>query len=715
MPLDSYTLIDLVGLLVGIALMPLAFAPVGYLVAYWGDVLSFRSRPTSAQLAIVAVVGMSVSPMLQYGAGRMLGGSAALALPLVLVLPACLVRWTERHGRRIRPPSHGSIDGLAIAIAAVWPLLAFSRLIDLDDGTVLMSMAAFDYSSHTLVVDSIVRTGIPPTNPAFRAAGPVGLFYYYFWFLQCAVADWIGGELVSPRLAAAAGSRWVAVGLVALVCLAIEEVSRSTSQRIRRAQQRMAALLLWVSGADLLGVLVYGLGKGDWARDSDLWNELVSSWLNSSTYNLHHVAALTCWMLAFLVLLRSVRDPGRRSWTHGLPVAALALASAAGTSVWVTMVGAAGMCVWIGWLWARKTGPRIVVPVAASALGLVTSVPFILELISARQESRFPLALSARRFFLLDGRLDDLGVTSPWIVETSRLLALPVNYLLEFGLFALVGTLYVWRLRRLRRLGEADRMLLSIAATSLVICSVVRSTLVNNDLGWRGLLFAQMVTLLWTAQLIPPLLRCLRSRLVARRGGDLALAAALATSLLLGLSATAYDAVLHPLWRLEDFAEAHGDDQLARLRRLRQGYDFVNRCTPRDAVIQPNPAQQAVRYVQPLYGHRQVAVGNPEYGTQYGIAEQTYRSFQTDVRQVFRAGVGFEEVRAISERYAIDYLIVSDLDSAWSDRGGWVWNEAAIYDSPSLRVFATRSDARDETCLRCALDSPACAGATPRR
>jgi hypothetical protein len=81
---------------------------------------------------------------------------------------------------------------------------------------------------------------------------------------------------------------------------------------------------------------------------------------------------------------------------------------------------------------------------------------------------------------------------------------LPLNYLLEFGLFFLIAR-YKWRQHRasgepLSRGDLASAIMLTI---SILVCTFMRSSVIGcNDLGWRGMLIAEFVLLLlWAADL----------------------------------------------------------------------------------------------------------------------------------------------------------------------------------------------------------------------
>jgi hypothetical protein len=116
------------------------------------------------------------------------------------------------------------------------------------------------------------------------------------------------------------------------------------------------------------------------------------------------------------------------------------------------------------------------------------------------------LSLDVRPFPAGEGLLVYFGCTADWHKTHFRLLALPLNYALELGFFALGGVCY-WRQKRKLRDARIDDLFWLVAVgVSLTTCAFARSAVACNDLGWRGLLFAQFGLLLWSAPLADSIL-----------------------------------------------------------------------------------------------------------------------------------------------------------------------------------------------------------------
>ena len=127
------------------------------------------------------------------------------------------------------------------------------------------------------------------------------------------------------------------------------------------------------------------------------------------------------------------------------------------------------------------------------------------------------------------------GRWNRWKTPLAYALTLPLNYFLEFGIFFVVGIRQWKRIRAQGSLSDEDACLVAMAAASLIICTFLRSNTINtNDLGWRGIIVAQFVLLIWGAELWDNGLFPARKTLFSAVGVMLAL----------GVATTAYDATM---------------------------------------------------------------------------------------------------------------------------------------------------------------------------
>ena len=83
-----------------------------------------------------------------------------------------------------------------------------------------------------------------------------------------------------------------------------------------------------------------------------------------------------------------------------------------------------------------------------------------------------------------------------------NLIALPILYALELGFYGFVLVITLLTIKRRRPLDRETLFELTVFSTSIVIASLLKSAIRNNDLGWRGLMFAQFVLIIWGSDYI---------------------------------------------------------------------------------------------------------------------------------------------------------------------------------------------------------------------
>src|SRR5581483_3746558 len=274
--------------------------------------------------------------------------------------------------------------------------------------------------------------------------------------------------------------------------------------------------------------------------------------------------------------------------------AGIALASCAGASMYVAFVFAAFLAVWtaitMGKGWRREARGLLL----AGATGAMLAIPYLLGLLGPAADGfdgAAPIEFTVRAFSFAALLPSWHGMSQGTRLLLYNLPLVPVNYLIELGLFFLVGTIQ-WRKFR-RQEGPLTRQQLAgatMAATSILICTFLRSSVIGcNDLGWRGFLPAQFVLLLWAVDV-----------LAEWKNGDFLTAQQrrmLAVFLVLGGLGTVYDlgmtrfypvladrGVVPPLdWMSPD--RAFGKRTFAS----RLAYEWAESMTPESAVIQFNP------------------------------------------------------------------------------------------------------------------------------
>jgi hypothetical protein len=431
--------------------------------------------------------------------------------------------------------------------------------------------------------------------------------------------------------------------------------------------------LLLCGNLDIIGNLPLALASHAWPIEIEWWNEQILPWTFSLLWVPHHVLALIAGIFGLLLISEK---PGTRSAIAG----GIAFASCVGASVWVGLAVALTALLWLLSLTVRRQYRLALVLVAAGCLAGLLLVPQIFDLLHGRADEGSPISLTIRAFFTTDGLVRP-GFTR----DVLRLVLLPVNYLIAFGVFA-VGALIFWRDRCLATKTEAARILAFAAAAGLLLGTFTRSTVLNNDLGWRAVLLPQLAFLIWTSAVI--LTRDGKFRITEcfRWPG------AMGILLIIGYAGIIYELVsvrAYPFlgpkvsYGLHVFLNPEADEALA------SAYSWANTHIPRDVVLQHNPVSDQRVLEFGLYGRNRVAVADSE-AFLYGASRADVNARLAAIGPIFTTPLSAAEVRTRALAYGIGVLVVSSDDPVWSDQRDWVWSTPAVFASPHVRLIATR-------------------------
>lgn len=727
MPSPNFFLQDVRdGVLAAAALTPVFVAP-GYALGWVLDVHGFRTRGIAARAALAVVLSVAVGPTLAYLIARTSSLNAAVAVYATGTIALVATRLFQaargrRSGAHVRLAATNAFVRTGAAASLVWMAYVLFATSDFESGTRLYASGIyFDYAKHISVTDAIVRTGVPPANPSYFPGHPVALYYYYYWFLLCALAP-AANALITARAAVVGGTIWAGVALISAVALYAGDVWPAPA-RTRVRGVRVALAFLLVSGFDVVVVVTRELraalhGRFFLQATVEWWNEQVTAWTNAALWVPHHTAAVVSVLTAWLLLREATaRTRPTERWALAA-TCGVALASAFGLSVWVTVSFAAFWGAWVIVGAIRGWRDEIRIAVISGILGALLALPFVRDLAHANLDpGHAPLALTIRQFWPLDQWL--YAHHAPRIVQALlRTGALPINYLAEFGFFAVSAVVYWWwRARRPEPLTRDEWALLTLAASSLFVGTFVKSAIRNNDLGWRGVMTAQFVTLLWATDVWLTLVRP-----APRRGAVQALTSplprfarvTLLASLIVGAATAAYDPlVMRTIPLLHDIGVGTWNDRPqppvsdgARLYAFREAYAEAARRLPAAAVIQPNPAIRAdpLHYgldtYSGVYAARQLAAGDREYGTLYGISPDLYARVASPIVAAFGDPVGevstgaetgtpdSATIGALCRRFGITAWFVTITDPVWQQPDSWVWTLPPIFANRLARVVS---------------------------
>ena len=330
------------------------------------------------------------------------------------------------------------------------------------------------------IVDAILRQGLPVPNPFYGPAVPGHLAYYYLWHFAAATAAAATGSGAWAMDAAMTGfTAFASILLVITLALALGG----------RGAAGVVAVLLCLPGS-MRTVLNAWLGSDGGhrllLREADIGN-----WVNQSAWVPQHLASACCLVLAVAFMVRMAE--GRAA---AAPVA-LALCVAAGfeSSVWIGGIAFAAVGVAVGTmlLWRRRADERAGF-MARGAMAAVLAFLLIAPMaaaeyrVAAASGHPAPLALAA---------YPALGKAVPLAWRGTLDFGAFWLVLLPFDLPALVplGLIGMWRAQRWQTpacqgLGAAFAV---SALACLAVAWLLRSTIDNNDLGWRACLPALLL------------------------------------------------------------------------------------------------------------------------------------------------------------------------------------------------------------------------------
>jgi hypothetical protein len=558
------------------------------------------------------------------------------------------------------------------AILAFW-LIVGGASIDVDwNGRLLQSLISIDTVKHAAVINAIAHDGLPLRDPFFARPGPSS--YYYYFYLGPALIHGILGEMVNARAAFMAASFTTGFAFVAMLWL-LARRARLIPQGAERRFLRLLVLLCALTGLDLLVGLFLGWTTGIVIPQLDRWEEELRWILTSILWVPHHLTAVIA-LFAGAIMIDTAN--AQRSKVP-LLLASLAFATMFGASVWIALVAVPALLLW--WLSGlrRPDAAPLWMFAASAALALIVVAPQVVDLVGGRSVDGSPFGLSIRAF----------GPPGPLIGfgdAALRLMLLPVGVGLEFGVFALGALLFATTGQARKSWDHSiGRLLILGAAVGLLASVFIRSTLINNDFGWRVIWLAQIPALLWTASIwaggrVPPRLRRVFVGLVV-----------------VGLLGTAWDLAglrfFHGALvngRPFSFANQYPRVDLEQ----RAAYQWAAGHLPRDAIVQHNPVRFKRALDFGLYGHGRVAVADVDarlFGApQTGVIERVRLIAPLFLRPIPQS----EAVRRL-QLAGVDYLMTTSLDPVWgaarNPPPGWT----CVYRTP--HVCIARVTAQKET------------------
>jgi len=687
--IDALTYADARGALWAVVVFALPLFCPGYCAGWVANVVGFRGLGWAERMAWSVALSFCLTPVLvvylaKYGSMRW----AMAGLWMAVVGAAGLILWEWWARRAMRSAGRGGHVSTIGGLAAGWTLFVVLELIDLcRHGRMWMSVTVYDHALRTAFVDAAARTGVPPVNPLFWPGGPVAMRYYYFWYVVTGLVERVGQ--VTARQAMMASCVWAGFGLAAVIAL----FWRRFGGGARRRWMLWMALIA-VTGMDLLPALAQPLAGTRLDPDMEWWSSgQVTSWVDTLLWVPHHAAALVCCVTGFL-LAWLAREP--RVWAWSIVLAGVGFASAFGLSVYVAAAFAMVAVLWGVWVLGGERGSRgrLWVMAGAGVVAVILLAPYLRELhkgTSGAAGGERVLGFGVRAL-INPATVEDMPglrqmrLRHPVAEDAAaRLLLMAPGYVAELGFY---GAVLLLAIRRWRLLDEAGRTAVVLAVAGLVVCSFVRSTVIDtNDFGVRGVLIAQFFLLVLAGRWMETS-RAIAGRL--ERWSVMGL-------LVLGVMSTVYQAGMLRVylpWR-----EHRGDAEVVGLAEqsfaLKRAYAAMDRVLAQDAVVQFNhrPALKYVEFAQLMTVGRQVAASTSrDCGAVFGGNAAACAVVSGRVTHLFAAS-GVDRAAAVADcrSLGVDYLIVTAWDGPWQEKNGWAWTLPVMTATEKVRVLACKA------------------------
>jgi hypothetical protein len=667
---------DLLAILQAFAIFPLVAIAPGYALGWLTNVLRFRHRTPEFRLVASVPLSLAVAPIVSFTIGRW------FSLDAVLALFGCFFLFSLFLIYKTPPKTHRGWLKL-YSLVILWLCIATFSLIDLQySGRTYFSIIDFDYAIRIPITQSIATFGVPARNPFFFPAHAVPLRYHYFWMVLCALVRKFGGTLVNSQQTFIAGTLWGGIAVLCIIPLYLRLFTPLGRTNLHR-RTLLAFGLLGITGLDILPAFLmlflnYTGVVGGISPSVEWWNNQVDGWMYTMLWEPHYVCALVACLTGFLILWDTQPDAHLRSrLTHGL-MAGLAFASAVGAGIYVPLVFAVFLAIWTVVLFVKRHFSAAAMFVFSGVVAAACAFPFLRTLAASKGSGGSFLQLTVRSFELAEAFLKILHWDRSWQITLANTLLLPLNYLLELGVFFLIGFLTCRRFwRRRRNLTPAELAAVLIAGSSMFVCTFVRSGVIaNNDLGWRGFLFCQFVLLLWAVDLSPGprALRWIRLFIFIGAIGviyDLAI---------LRFYPVLWDQGVVPklFWMSDDHRLGE------RTSANKEAYRWLRAHTSPKAIVQQNPEVfQDVAFG--LYGDRQTLAGGKGCLTTFGGDPDDCTPILRILDPVF-SGVSAPE--SACQATAVDIFVVRDTDAAWNDKTSWVWTTPPIYQNTFVRMYS---------------------------
>ena len=619
---------------------------MGVLWTLIGLPVALRTAPRSMVWYVAPALGWAIYSVLALPIISAVGISRSIvfALTIVMSLVAVVTVWIRHSSMPIPRPSGLMASALIIAVLlAMAPAAAVIPKATIDGVT--LATAIFDHSKIALI-DEIIRSGVPATNPFFSEVGtPDRVAYYYLWHFSAAVVAVMTNV---SGWEADAGLTWFTAfaSLSVMMGIAVWISGRTTAAIIVAALAAASSFRLpldWLIGRDA-ATLAIGSGTG------------FGGWLYQTSWAPQHTASATCVVLVCLLLPQFLERRG-----PFLPIV-VGLVAAAGfqSSVWVGGVtfGLASAIIFVYclcWLDAKQAPSFLAhIGIAALVAGSLCA-PFLYDqfVMAGLRDSGLPIAIRPVHV-LGDGIASDirriLDLPAYWLVYLP--LELPACY--PAGLLGLLAVAKSGSI--IQNCGRSLRSLALLLATSLVVAWLFASVVGNNnDLGWRAVLPAVLLLTAFAAAGVS----------IRPKAGAHAMAVVAAVGLLSGLP-EGLAVIKENIFALPAKSERLFAMTPELWSRVRQQMTATERVA-NNPLFLADMTYWPVNISWALLANRRSCYAAADLALPFAPIPAARRAeIENQFVRVFAGDANTDDIEQLANRFTCDVVVVTPQDGAWS-------------------------------------------------
>jgi hypothetical protein len=576
--------------------------------------------------------------------------------------------------------------------AALWAVIPTINIFPVvyQDG-LFVNVPIFDHAK-IAIVDAIAREGLLPINPYYAPDGKtILLIYYYTWHFLVSQLKLLVG--VTGWQAEVALNWFTGLATIGFLCaLAI---------RLTRQARTGVFLLLFALTGPLADLLPWLLGPRweNWVAYPPV-HGLELLWIQMSWVPQHVFSALSVVVLIFLI----ARVLSSNRWQPNYAIiAGLSAAAAFGASTWVGGIGFTLSLPFLVITALLLRLPRfhyinaLKVALLAVIVGILFALPPFISQASGPAVTLAELPFgwglyTATRVFNKE----------PYWGYIGHILLFWLQFLpLNLGIVIVLGGLTMLA-RSVSGLEERIFRALSIGSTLgfLFIVQFVKSTIVNNDLGWRSVLIPIMLSLVWSAIALTDLMSCQVIPAVKWRFNALFIRwrPAILSLVIVGLTIGILSSVRS--WQFPDPSYRQPDAHTLALHqgflRQQQAWAKVREYAGPTDRVQSNPDGYAMLTPWPatlpyaLFADRATAYANVEYASVFAYRYDRTKNIQQYqlIQKVFSAQPPAQALRTIRDTLKIKVLLIDKFDAVWHtnaiERSGFY---QLVYQEADFKIY----------------------------